>query len=62
MNGRQTYEKILAMHPNQKAIIVSGFSETDDVRETLRLGAGGFIQKPYSMNQLGRVARDVLTS
>ncbi len=42
MNGRQTYEKILTMHPDQKAIIASGFSESDDIKETLRLGADVF--------------------
>ena len=60
MNGRQTYEKITTLYPNQKAIIVSGFSESDDVKAALQLGAGGFIKKPYSMNQLGRAVKETL--
>lgn len=60
MNGRQTYEKITKLYPSQKAIIASGFSRSDDVKATLHLGAGGFIKKPYSMVQLGRVVKKAL--
>lgn len=62
MNGRQTYEAIVALNPQQKAIIASGFSESDDVRAALMLGAGGFINKPYTMEQLFQAVRDVLKS
>lgn len=62
MNGRQTYEKILEMYPAQKAIIASGFSEGDEVKEALRLGVGGFVKKPYSRDQLGRIVSHVLVS
>jgi len=62
MNGRQTYEEIIKLYPNQKAIIASGFSESDDVKATLRLGASGFIKKPYSMNQLGRAVKEALSN
>jgi DNA-binding NarL/FixJ family response regulator len=44
INSRETYAMILKIHPNQKAIIVSGFAETNDVKETLKLGAGKFIK------------------
>ena len=29
INGRETYEKIFKIHPGQKEIIASGFSETE---------------------------------
>ena len=60
LSGRQTYEEIIKIHPDQKAIIASGFSESDDVKATLRLGASGFIKKPYSMGQLGQVVQEAL--
>ena len=60
INGYQTYKEILKIHPEQKAIIVSGFSESDEVKATLLLGAGGFIKKPYSVAQLGRVVKEAL--
>ena len=53
INGRETYERIIKIHPNQKAIIVSGFVETDDVKETQKLGAGKFIKKPLTFEKLG---------
>lgn len=60
LNGRQTYKEILKIDPQQKAIIVSGFSESDDVVETLAMGAGAFVHKPYSLVQLGQaVSREL---
>jgi len=35
INGLETYKRILKLKPNQKAIIASGFSETEHVKETL---------------------------
>ena len=60
INGYQTYKEILKNYPDQKAIIVSGFSESDDVRATLKLGADGYIKKPYSMSQLSKVVGKAL--
>ena len=53
INGRETYERIKKIHPNQKAIIVSGYAETDDVKKTKKLGAGQFIKKPLTLEKLG---------
>ncbi len=60
MNGRQTYEQMIQINHGQKAIIASGFSESDEVKTALALGAGGFLQKPYSIDQLGRLIKEVL--
>ena len=60
INGRETYEKIIAMHPGQKAIISSGFSQDTEVKAAQQLGAGGFICKPYTMEQLGKAVHDEL--
>ena len=54
INGCETYAKILKLHPGQKAIIVSGFSESRAVLDAKALGAGAFIKKPYTMEALGR--------
>ncbi|MBT3192897.1 MAG: response regulator [Verrucomicrobia bacterium] len=60
LDGLDTYKAILKIHPNQKCLVVSGFSETDRVRETLECGAGGFISKPYSIDQLSSAIREEL--
>ncbi len=53
MDGFETYKKIISLHPGQKAIIVSGFTESEQVRDTQALGAGRFIRKPYAIEELG---------
>ena len=60
INGRETYERIIKIHPNQKAVIASGYAETDDVKETQRLGAGPYIKKPLTLEQIGIAVRDEL--
>lgn len=60
MNGRQTYAELIKLNPDQKAIITSGFSETAEVKKALSLGAGIFIKKPYSINQLGNAVKQGL--
>ena len=60
IDGLETYQKILAINPKQKAILVSGFSETEQVREAQRLGAGIYVKKPYLMEKIGVAIRDEL--
>ena len=60
INGRETYERIIKYCPNQKAIIASGFSESDEVKRTQRLGAGEYIKKPYSLKRIGIAVRKEL--
>jgi signal transduction histidine kinase/CheY-like chemotaxis protein len=57
MDGLETYRKILEIHPGQKALMVTGFSETSRVKEALKLGAGGYVKKPYLMDQIGHAVR-----
>ena len=60
LDGLDTYRKILELHPLQKALIASGFSETDRVKEAQRLGAGPYIRKPYTIDKIGMAVRTVL--
>ncbi|MCG8336076.1 MAG: response regulator [Proteobacteria bacterium] len=53
IDGLETYQKILNLYPNQKAIIASGYSETDRVQEALELGVGQYLKKPFTMEELG---------
>jgi signal transduction histidine kinase/CheY-like chemotaxis protein len=49
IDGFETYKQLIARHPDQKAIIASGFSETDRVKKAQHLGAGRYVKKPYTM-------------
>ena len=60
INGRETYEQIIKIHPKQKAIIASGYAETDEVKAAQRLGAGKYIKKPYTLDKIGTVVKEEL--
>jgi len=60
INGRETYERIIKIHPNQKATIVSGYAETADVKKIQKLGAGKYIKKPLTLESLGPVIKEEL--
>ncbi len=60
MDGLDTYKSVLKIHPKQKAIIVSGFSESDRVKTAKGLGAGAYIRKPYIKEILGMAVRKEL--
>jgi PAS domain S-box-containing protein len=57
IDGLETYKRILKIHPLQKAIIVSGFSETDRVNAAQALGAGDYVKKPYLLENIGLAVR-----
>ena len=60
IDGLETYEKILKFNPVQKAVIVSGFSESDRVKEAQKIGAGAYVPKPYVLERLGIAVRKEL--
>jgi YesN/AraC family two-component response regulator len=60
IDGLETYQRVLGINPKQKAIIVSGFSETERVKEAQKLGAGAYVKKPYVMEKIGVAIRDEL--
>ena len=60
MNGRETYAEIIKIHPDQAAIIASGFSKDKDVMKALKLGVKDFINKPYSIAELGKTIQESL--
>jgi len=60
IDGLETYKRILQVSPEQKAIITSGFSETDRVKEAKRLGAGAYVHKPYIFEKIGVAIKNEL--
>ena len=61
ISGRETYEQIIKIHPKQKAVIVSGYAETSEVKEAQRLGAGKYIKKPLTLQKLGPAIKEELS-
>jgi YesN/AraC family two-component response regulator len=61
MDGLETFRAILEYYPEQRAVIASGYAETDRVKDALEMGVGRYLKKPYSMEALGKAVRDILT-
>ncbi|MBD3217137.1 MAG: PAS domain S-box protein, partial [candidate division Zixibacteria bacterium] len=57
LDGSETYEKALEINPGQKAIIISGFAESDRVNKALDMGAGDFIRKPLTLKSIAAAVR-----
>jgi PAS domain S-box-containing protein len=53
MDGLDTYRAILHVRPEQKAIIATGYAETERVKQALALGAANHVKKPYSFEEIG---------
>jgi PAS domain S-box-containing protein len=59
-DGLDTYREIARIHPGQKAVIASGFSETARIKTAQQLGAGIYLRKPYTLYRLGEAVREEL--
>ena len=61
-DGAETLRQLREARPGLRAIIVSGYAESDRVREALRLGALGVVHKPISRPVLAQAVRAALES
>ncbi len=57
LDGLATYQEICRINPIQKVVIVSGFASNQKMSAARALGIKHFIQKPYSMKDLGTAVR-----
>lgn len=60
IDGLGTYRRIIEAYPGQKAVIASGFTESDRVKKALELGAGAYVKKPYAIEVLGMAVKNEL--
>lgn len=60
IDGLETFTRVRAIEPHQKAIIVSGFSEDERVGKAQELGAGKYVRKPYNLEKIGMAIRKEL--
>ena len=57
IDGCETFRRVIQRHPGQKAIVASGFSESERVREIQRLGVGTYLKKPYTLEKIALAVR-----
>jgi CheY-like chemotaxis protein len=61
INGCQIYEQMLEANPAQKAIIISGYSKTDEVARARILGVSQVLEKPVTLPAVSRAIRQALS-
>ena len=61
MNGGVVFRHLKEIDPNVNVLISSGYSIDDQAADLLEQGCKGFIQKPFSLDQLALKIREVMT-
>ena len=60
MGGGETYDKLKEIKPDVKVLLTSGYSMIGTATEIMDRGCGGFIQKPFKLEQLSQKLREIL--
>ncbi|MBW2170683.1 MAG: response regulator [Deltaproteobacteria bacterium] len=60
MSGGEAYDRMKKIDPNVKAVLSSGYSIDGKAAEILDRGCDGFIQKPFTMQELSRKVGEIL--
>lgn len=54
ISGKVTYERLKEIRPDVKVLLCSGYSIDGQAQEMLKMGCQGFIQKPFTIEELSR--------
>lgn len=60
IGGHKCLDEILAINPQAKVVIVSGYTTDNQDQQVLSAGAAAFMGKPFKMSKLLEVVRSVL--
>ena len=60
MGGKECLRELLRIQPELKVLVASGHSDDVSMEESLRLGANGFVSKPFRLMELLHQVRRVL--
>jgi two-component system cell cycle sensor histidine kinase/response regulator CckA len=60
MNGSDTFDGLMAIDPEVKVLLSSGYSRSGQAEAILERGGKGFIPKPFDMAAISRKIREVL--
>lgn len=61
MDGAAVYPHLRQNRPQAKVIICTGYDQVGSSRELLDAGADGFLQKPFTLNQISKKLSQVLS-
>ena len=62
MSGPELFERMKEINPGVRVIVSSGYSQDQEGRRMLRHGCLGYLQKPYNLESLDHLVRNVLDS
>ncbi len=62
MSGAETFEKLKAIDPTVNVLLSSGYSLNGQAAAILNRGCRGFIQKPFTIEQLSQKIREIIAS
>jgi two-component system, cell cycle sensor histidine kinase and response regulator CckA len=60
VDGGEVFDAIREINPQARVILCSGYSIESGTQAVIDRGCNGFIQKPFSIDELSRKLRDVL--
>ncbi len=59
MGGLETFRKLKEIDPQVKVLVISSYSEAEQVEEIMKEGALGLIQKPFQIKALSSTLREI---
>ncbi len=59
--GGETYDRMKELYPSIKVLLSSGYSIDGQAKEILDRGCNGFIQKPFTLKDLSKIIKKILT-
>jgi PAS domain S-box-containing protein len=59
MSGKETFERLKEVKPDLKVVVSTGYSDASLEPTALHKLVDGFLQKPYQMEELSKVLREV---
>ena len=60
MGGSETYDSLKDVNPDVKVLLTSGYSIDGQATEILERGCDGFIEKPFTINELSQKLKGIL--
>ncbi|MBD3232259.1 MAG: response regulator [candidate division Zixibacteria bacterium] len=60
MDGTEIFRKSLEFNPQQRAIILSGYADSDRMREAFQLGTMEYLKKPFTVKSILEAVRNAL--
>jgi len=60
ISGKETYIRMKEIYPDLFALLASGFKQDERVKDVLKLGMNGFLQKPYTIQELTKAVQSIV--